>query len=442
MTAITIHDCDLLRLEHGQIFIDPGQDIMIVDNQIKAIVPSRPVIQGEAGEVIEAHGLLALPGLINTHAHVPMVLFRGVVEDVSAEAWFNDYIWVLESNLTADDVYLGALLGQAEMIENGITSVADNYFFMDRVAEAAAQSGMRAVLGQGIFASGGQAMLDQSCQFIERWQGRAGGRITTILAPHAPYTTGPDFLRLCAQRAKDLQVGIEIHVSESQKQVDQSLAEFGITPVKMLAETGILDSPTILGHCTYATDQDVEILGEYPAGVAHAPKTYLKLGWSVTDLTRYRKAGVPVGLASDGTASNNTLDLFEQMRIMALTQKQLAQDATVMTVAETLALAFKGSARVMRMGDKIGELSPGMLADIILLRQDGLNYFPPQNLLAHLVYSARSSDVDTVICDGKVLMLNRRLLTIDKEQIKRELAPRLKALSERVPGRQIATYPV
>ena len=441
MTDILIHQCDVLRLENGQAVVDFGQDILIDRNRITAIRPSQPVALGEAGQVIAASGLLAIPGLINTHAHIAMTLFRGLIEDVSVNAWFNDYIWPVESNLTPEDVYWGALLGMAEMIEGGVTSVADHYFAMDEVAHAVSDFGMRANLAWAIFAHEGVAKLDETSEFVERWQGKAGGRIITYLGPHAPYTTTPEFLQHCAVRAKELGTGIHIHVSETADQVKLSLEQLGKTPVQELADTGVLEVPTILAHCAFPQEVDYPILAGANTGVAHAPKTYLKLGSGIPQLGKFLKAGIPVGLATDGAASSNTLDILEQMRLMALTQKDLNHDSTVFPVGQVLDVAFRGSAKVLHQENDLGELAPGKLADIALLRQDGLHVFPRYDPKANLVYSSQASDVDTVVCDGKVLLQGGRLLTIDKDQIKRQIQERLARLSQRVPGRRIAFYP-
>lgn len=441
MANLFIRGCDVLRLNGGEPQIALQQDIEIRGRKITAIGSDLPLPADAQMQVIEGQGLLAIPGLMNTHAHVPMVLFRGMVEDVSVQSWFNDYVFPLESNLTPEDVYWGALLGMAEMIENGVTSVADHYFFMDEVARAVETSGMRANLAWAVFGHQGEAQLDETCRFVARWQGKADGRITTWLGPHAPYTTGPDFLRLSAARAKNLGVGIHIHISETAGQVALSLQEYGITPVKMLAETGVLDGPAILGHCLYPTDEDVQILSGVSAGVAHAPKTYLKLGMGEIKLQRLLDAGVPVGLATDGAGSSNTLDILEQLRVMALVQKHAYQDPTTMPVGEALQIAFEGSAQVLQMGDSLGALAPGRFADIALLRQDGMHVFPRFDPAANLVYSSRGADVDTVICNGELLMQNRKLLTIDKEQVKKEISARLERLSQRTPGKHIAVYP-
>jgi 5-methylthioadenosine/S-adenosylhomocysteine deaminase len=440
MTDLIIQNCDVLHVEAGRSWVDQHQDISIDGSRISHVRPASPKIQSAQAQVIDASGMLAIPGLINTHAHVPMVLFRGLVEDVTVETWFNDYIWPLESNLTPEDVYWGALLGIAEMIECGVTSVADHYFAMDEVARAAGDAGIRANLVWAVFGHEGPEKLDRTSQFIQDWQGTCDGRITTWLGPHAPYTTSPEFLKLSARRAVELGVGIHIHVSETADQVRMSLEQYGLTPVQQLQETGVLEVPTILAHCAHPTDEDIRILSGVQAGIAHAPKTFLKLGAGIVTLKRFREVGIPVGLASDGAASNNTLDIQEQMRLVALLQKHIASDPTVMPVDEVLDITFHGGAQVLRIDD-LGEIAPGKLADIALLRQDGLHVFPRYSPAANLVYSARASDVDTVICNGRVLMRDRQLLSIDKAEVKRQVNQRLERLTRLVPEKRIAVYP-
>ena len=441
MYDLLIHNTDILHTANGQVRIDTQQDIAIQGSRIAAIQPSATQPTPQASEVIEARGMLAIPGLMNTHAHVPMVLFRGMVEDVTVTSWFNDHIWPLETNLTPEDVYWGALLGMAEMIDNGVTCVADHYFDMDEVAQAVEQSGMRATLAWAVFAHEGQAKLDRTCEFVQRWQGKADGRITTWLGPHAPYTATPEFLKLSAQRARELNTGIHIHVSETQDQVKLSLAQYGITPVQQLEETGIFEVPTILGHCRFPSAADLELMSRRNTGVAHAPKTYMKLGEVEVPLRQYQKAGIPLGLATDGAASSNTLDILEQLRMMVLAQKTAAQDPTYMTVADALGIAFQGSASVLKQSTDLGAVETGRLADIVLLRQDSPHSLPRFNPAANLIYSTNASDVDTVLCNGRILKRGGRLLTIDLLEVRRQVSERLGHLSERTPGRSMATYP-
>ncbi len=441
MTNTLLKNCDLLSFAGGKAHVEFSQDIAIHGDQIHAIQKSGEINEKEYEQVIDASGLLAVPGFINTHAHVPMVLLRNLVEDVTVEEWFNDYIWPMESNLTEEDVYWGMQLGMAEMIQNGITCVADHYFYVDQIARCIDESGMRANLVWAVFGHEGEEKVDQTVEFIHRWQGQADGRITTWLGPHAPYTTSPEFLTMCARKAADNHVGIHIHVSETQPQVDPSLKEYGMTPVKELKETGVLDVPTILGHCVYPQDDDFEILAAADTGVAIAPRTYMKHATAVTPIDKYWELGIPFGLASDGAASNNTMDIMEQMRLMALYSKYHSGDPTQMPMEQVADIAFRGSAKVIHQANKIGELKAGMLADITLLRQDGVHNLPKSDPLAALVYSMRATDVDTVMCNGKLLMQGRELLTLDVERIRKEVQSRLQRLSKRVPSARIAFYP-
>jgi len=248
MTDLLIKNCHVLHVD-GQsdgVTIQKNSDLLIDGNRITAILPTAAA--RTAMQVIEGREMLAMPGLINTHAHVPMGIFRGLAEDVSIEKWFNEYMWPLESNLTEDDVFWGMQLGLAEMIEGGVTTVADHYFFMDHAAEAVQKAGTRAVLGWAVFGSQGYAALDATAEFVSRWQGQANGRITALMAPHAPYTCDDDFLRATVAHAKQLGVGIHIHAAETLGQTEASLQKRGKTPIQVLADTGVFSVPTIIAH--------------------------------------------------------------------------------------------------------------------------------------------------------------------------------------------------
>ncbi len=441
MFDLLIQKAHVLRISPaGDLRVLRDHDVAIEGNRISAVEPAGTISPGRAREIIEAEGMVAMPGLINTHSHVPMVVFRGLAEDVSLEKWFNEYMWPLESNLQEEDVYWGMLLGLAEMIEAGVTCVADHYFYMDQAARAVEEAGTRAALGWAVFGDQGEAMLNRTAQFVERWQGAAGGRITTWLAPHAPYTCDDDFLRASAQRARDLGVGIHIHVAETTEQTQASLEKRGITPIRVLEETGVLECPTILAHAVGATPADIQLLAEHPAGIAHAPKTYLKLAMGTAPVVAFREAGVPVGLATDGAVSNNTLDVWESMRLMAMTQKQAQASPEVMTLAETLYIATRGSAQVIGLADRIGALEPGYLADLILVDVSGTHVQPLHSVTASLVYATRASDVQTVIVDGKVVMRDRQLLTLNKAEIIEQVGQSMQRLARRIPGRRIQVY--
>jgi 5-methylthioadenosine/S-adenosylhomocysteine deaminase len=440
MHGLLIKDCDVLSFKDQTPEILLHQDILVEKNRILEICPTPHDRGDDDCEQIDGTGMLAVPGMINTHAHVPMVLFRGAAEDVPLTEWFNDYIFPMESNLTPEDVYWGALLGIAEMIESGITYVADHYFFMDEVAEAIQKGGIRANLAWAVFEHEGLDKLNRTSEFIQRWQGKAEGRIKTWLGPHSPYLCGPAFLCTCAHMAEKLDVGVHIHVAETREQVEASLAQYGQTPIQLLMDAGILDRPTILAHCLYPTEEDLKIIGDHPAGVGQAPKTYLRAGMGLSDIKSYQDHHIPLGLATDGAASSFNLDLYEQMRLMALTQKFSQGDARAARLEEILRIAFLGGAEVSRELE-LGALKPGNFADIVLLRQDRAGCIPRLNPAANLVYSMGAGDVNTVICNGQVVMRDRLLLTIDKDEVKKEVEKRLERLVQRVPGRKVAVYP-
>lgn len=440
MFDLLISGCDVLVRKDGGHVVEEDRDIAVTGNSISAIEKAGRIDRGQTREFIDVTGQLAIPGLINCHAHVPMVLFRGLAEDVPLESWFNDYIWPLEVNLEAEDVYWGMLLGLAEMIQSGVTTVADHYFFCDEMAQAVDEAGTRANIVWAMFGAEGQAKIDETSEFVKRWQGGAGGRIATWLGPHSPYTCDEAFLRASAERAKELGVGIHTHCSETHEQRERSLKTHGITPVEMLKRAGVLDVPVLLAHGVGMTIDDIALLGAHDAAVAQCPKTYQKLATGTALVREFRAAGVPVGMGTDGAVSSNTLDILEQMRALALDHKQTSGDATRMPIQDLLDIAYRGGAAALRMPD-IGELAPGKLADIALLRQDGAHVFPRHDPLANLIYSQRAGDVDTVICNGKTLMRFGRLLTIDLQRVRSELHGRLSRLRQRAHDKRLATYP-
>ncbi|MBK9125683.1 MAG: amidohydrolase [Chloroflexi bacterium] len=415
-------------------------DVLVRGQRIEAVQPARMADPSHFRTVIDATGKVVMPGFVNCHAHVPMVLFRGLAEDVSIDRWFNEFIWPLESNLVAEDVYWGMLLGAAEMIRAGITTVADHYFHMDRGGEAIDRIGMRGVLGWAMFGSLGQPALDQTDTFIREWQGAANGRITTMVAPHAPYTCDDAFLAASGRIAKRHGVRVHIHASEVREQTEASLAKRGITPIEVLEQTGLLAAGTIIAHACGVTPDDVERMASANVGVATAPKTYLKLGMDVTPVRDLRAVGIPVGLATDGVVSNNTLDLWEAMRLTAMLQKDRALDPEVLTIPEALAIATHESANVVGLGGRVGAVAAGYLADLIVVDTSGLHHQPLHSVTTSLVYSAMASDVVHTVIDGQVVMRDRQLLTIDVDDVIANVSRQMQRLAQRVPGQRIQTY--
>jgi 5-methylthioadenosine/S-adenosylhomocysteine deaminase len=349
-------------------------------------------------------------------------------------------MWPLENNLQLEDVYWGMLLGLIEQIESGVTAVADHYFHMTYAAQAVEKIGARALLGYAMFGSQGMDKIEETASFVSDYQGSADGRIRTIMAPHAPYTCDDDFLRATADVAQQLGVGIHIHVSENTQQTVASLRKRGITPLQVLERTGVLDVPTILAHVCGATPADIRLMEQYPVGIAHAVKTYLKLGHPTAPIVEFAAAGLPVGLASDGAVSNSTMNLWEPLRLMALTQKERTGIGEAMPIAQALAIATHGSARVYGQPDELGAVAAGYLADLILIDLNGTHHQPLYNLPMSLVYNIQPTDVQTVIIDGQVVMRDRKLLTIDKGEVFAQVRSRMERLSTLDPEKRIQTY--
>jgi 5-methylthioadenosine/S-adenosylhomocysteine deaminase len=372
-----------------------------------------------------------------------MVALRGVAEDLPTEEWFNDVVWPIESNLTERDVELGARLACAEMIRGGVTCFADHYFSMDAVAAVVEECGIRAHLGQAYFSSQGSQGREKSLEFALRHRGGAGGRITTALAPHAPYTVDEADLAATASLAREHGLPVHLHASENRDQAETSLARHGVTPIEVLRRTGILDTDVLIAHGSGILDRDLPLLAsaEGRTAVATAPRGYLKFAWPTTTPVRaLHELGIPVGLATDGAASNNSLDVWESMALTALIQKSTTGDPRWLTSRQALHHASLQSARAVGLGDEVGSIAPGRRADIILVDLTGPHTQPVHDLAATLVHSARSSDVRTTIVDGRVLMRDRELLTIDVPSVAGELSKRLPALLDRSHGRRIQDY--
>lgn len=437
-----VHDAE------ERIGFEENATIVVRDGVIESLTAAEPPAGPPAEpppavEHINARGQVAMPGLVNCHTHAPMVALRGVAEDLPTEEWFNDVVWPVESNLTGKDVELGARLACAEMIRAGVTCFADHYFSMDAVASVVEECGIRAHLGEAYFSSQGPQGRERSLEFALRHRGGAAGRITTALAPHAPYTVDDADLAATAELARAHGLPVHLHAAENRDQADTSLERHGVTPIEVLARTGILDTDVLIAHGTGILDRDLPVLAGATGrvSVATAPRGYLKFAWPTTTPVRaLRDLGIPVGLATDGAASNNSLDVWESMALTALIQKSTTGDPRWLTSRQALHHATLQSARAVGLGDTLGTLAPGRRADLVLVDLTGPHTQPVHDLAATLVHSARSSDVRTTIVDGRVLMRDRELLTIDVPGVVRELGERMPALLDRSHGGRIQEY--
>jgi 5-methylthioadenosine/S-adenosylhomocysteine deaminase len=431
----------LLHDEAGVVQFVPDTTIAITDGVFTAITDAATA-PPPAIETIDARGMVAMPGFINCHTHSPMVMFRGAAEDVPESRWFNEFIWPMEVNLTEEDVEVATWLAAAEMIRSGVTTFADHYFSMPAIARVVDGSGLRAVLGSTYFSTDGEAGLERSLAFALEYAGASGGRITTALAPHAPYTVNDADLEATSIAALEHDLLVHIHASEDRHQMKHSRERFGHTPIETLRRAGLLDNRLLIAHGIGIVPEDLPLLvsGSGSIGFGSAPRGYLKNGFDTTPVRLIDSFGIPVGLATDGAASNNTLDVWEAMTFMSLTQKARENDQTYMTSREVLGHATTKSAAAVQLGDAIGSIAVGRRADLILVDMSDPRSQPIHDYATTIVHSTRSSDVDTTIVDGRVLMRGKKLTTIDVPAIVAELAPRLARLTDRSHGTSIQDY--
>ncbi len=427
-SKIIIKDATVITMQENNEVFETG-DILIEDQCIRS-VGTRVTDSGVDTTVIPGSGKVVIPGLINIHNHAAMSLFRSYADDYPLMTWLEKKIFPAEARLTAEDTYWGASLAIMEMIRGGTTTYVDMYFFMDQTAQACLESGMRAVLSQvfiGDNAVEGFNSLQDSKGFADRWQDAANGRITSILGPHAPYTCSPAFLKKVLSETESSNIPIHIHLSESRQEVEQSLAAHSKTPVALMQEIGLFKRDVLAAHCVHVTDDDIEILVANRVGIAHNPGSNLKLGNGIAPLKKMIDKEALVGLGTDGAASNNNLDMFEEVRLAGLLQKGLNEDPTSVTAGEALALGTRGGAQALKK-DNIGVLKEGAKADLAVINFRQPHLQPHNNAVANIVYSAGASDVETVIIDGKVLYDRGSFLTLDEERIYFEANRRSKRL--------------
>src|ERR1043165_2219886 len=423
---------DLLVL--GGTIVTMDQTRRIIDDGGIAVSQGRIVAIGPRAEIeraytsrqrVSAEGKVLTPGLINGHTHIPMVLFRGLADDLDLQDWLTKYIFPAEAkNVTEEFVRVGARLGLAEMIRGGTTTYCDMYYFEDAIADETAKAGVRGVLGETVidFPVADNKTYDEGLSYVEKFVARWKGNdlITPAIAPHAPYTVNEEHLK--AARAFSDRTGalIVTHISETKREVDDSVKAKGASPVAYLDRIGFLNDRVIAAHMVWPQGSDLEILKRRGVGVVHNPQSNMKLASGVAPVPKMLAEHLLVGLGTDGAASNNDLNMWEEMDTVAKLHKVFTGDPKVISAQEAFELATIRGAEALHLDKEIGSLENGKRADLLVIDRDTLNQIPLYNVYSDLVYATKAADVESVIINGRIVMRNRRLLTLDEATIKRD----------------------
>ena len=434
---MTVNPADLILANGVVVTMNAPGDLFargavaIRGREIVAVGPADDVLAGwQAPEVVDCEGAAIMPGLINAHAHVPMSLLRGLADDLRLDVWLFGYMLPVEREFVSPEFCRwGTLLSCAEMIRSGVTTFADMYYYEADVAQSAAEAGMRAICAETIMkwptpdAESYDESLARCRAFIEAWKDHP--LVTPAVGPHAPESSTTELLEAAAQLALEHDVPFLIHIAETAGGVEETQSLFGASPVEVLERLGVLKARVLAAHCVHVTKQDREIMARHGVGVAHNPTSNLKLASGLADVVGMQNAGLAVGIGTDGQASNNDQDMFEEMRLAALLPKGLTQDPTVVPASRALAMATIEGARALGLDDITGSLEPGKRADLVVVRLDAVHNVPRfelsgNNVYSQLVYAAKAHDVEHVLVDGRWMMRNRDLLTLDEVQVRTE----------------------
>lgn len=399
--------------------VKKDQFILIEDQIIKKIDRMSQLDQNQESDyLINAADKIVLPGFINTHTHAAMTLMRGYADDMPLDKWLQNKIWPFESKINEEDIYWGTALAIMEMIKTGTTTFSDMYFSMEKTADIVEKTGIRAVLAEGLIESNdGQNGLNKALEFALEYNGAASGKITTMLAPHAPYTCGRGYLKQIKELAGENNLPVHIHLSESKKEVRDSLNNYQMSPIKYLADFNFFDNHVLAAHCVHLEPGDMEILKENNVQIAHNPLSNAKLANGIAPISQYLKNEINVSLGTDGVSSNNSLDMLKEAKMASYLQKIRYEDPTAVDTDNILKILTVNGAKALAL-DKLGLIKEGYQADLQLINfKNDTFYYPHHNNLSNLFYAADSRSVDTVIVAGNVLMENNELKTLDSEKI-------------------------
>ena len=424
---ILLTNAHVLSMDEQLTQYDPGA-LAVRGDSIVAVGPEAEIKKEYAAkETFDCGGKILMPGLINAHTHVPMTLLRGLADDLRLDVWLQGYMWPVEREFVSPEfVRLGTQIACAEFIRSGVTTFNDMYFFEEEVAKATAEAGLRAVCGQSVLkfptsdAPSYEDAMARARGFIQTWKGHE--LIVPAIAPHAPYTTTADMLRETAELAKEFDVPLHIHLAETSFEVENMREEQGMPVIPYVKKQGLFEAKVIAAHCVHIDPGEIRTLKNHGAGVAHNPSSNLKLASGFAPVTKMLEAGLNVGIGTDGPASNNNLDMFEEMRLASFVAKAASNDPTSVPAQTALTMATRLGAQALHLGHLTGSLTPGRRADLIVVDLSPVHNSPrfrrdPNNAYAQIVYAAKSADVSDVMVNGKWLMRDRQLLTLNEGEL-------------------------
>lgn len=426
-------------IENGHILtMEPGKEsefkngVVVIEDGIITEVGEKT--HETADIVVNARGGVVMPGLVNTHTHAAMTLFRGYADDLPLSQWLQQHIWPAEAKLTESDIYSGSMLACLEMIKSGTTSFNDMYIHEDETAKAVKETGIRAALSYGMIDFGNMekadAELKEGSRFVQKWHGEADGRITAMYGPHAPNTCSREFLTRVRDKAREDGVKVHIHVLETEAELKEMKEKYGMCSIHMLNNIGFFDSDVLAAHCVWLSDGDIKILAEKGVNISHNPVSNMKLASGIAPVTKLLQHGANVCMGTDGCASNNNLDMFEEMKAAALLQKVSTMDPTALPAKEVLKMATVNGAKAL--GINSGMIHKGALADIIIVDMNKAHMRPFYNATSQIVYSAGGQDVMTSIVNGKLLMEDYKVLCMDEMKVIDQASTAAERLIERI----------
>ena len=400
-------------LKDGCLFID--------EDKIAYIGSQDDAMEAKAERIIDAKGNIIMPGLVNAHTHLPMTIFKGYGEGLPLQQWLTDKIWPAEAKLNDEIVYWSSMLGLIEMAKTGTTCFLDMYMFYDAVFKAMKQSGHRGVLARAVLDADGNLdyRIKEAEDVLKRY--KSNGRVDAMVSAHAEYTCSTEALKKVLELAQKYEAGIHVHISETQEEHEQAIERHGMTPIQLIHQMGLTQVPVAAAHCVHVSDQDVDIMAEKNISVLSCPQSNLKLGSGIAPLKKMADAGINIAIGTDGSSSNNNLDMLEETMLASMLQKGVLMDASVISNMQALKMATVGGAKALGLADKIGQIKPGYQADIIMIDTSGIAFQPQNDVISCTINSGNGRDVAMTMVAGDIIYENDEIRFADEFEVIRRV---------------------